>query len=548
LNDTEQIHLLLRAGVNELLVRVDNYVSTGGFVGRLIATNGAALTGVKVQLPADAKTPAKELPPEPAGKAWAEVVAEIPPVPPAPQEEFFGGRLTRTMSLLQDGAMTRRPVRIVFYGQSITDQEWSFMLVERLRERYPGTTIEMENHALGGWFVWRLMRAMVHGVLQSRPDLVVFHAYQGSSDNWERVLAAIRRETCAEIMIRSAHISRYKDDPGPDDDGEVKMLRRLAQKYDCEMVEARREWLNYLRTHKLEAMALLRDGVHLNRKGNVLMTQLYERHFRWNTLGRSWWVDRVQWYEALRPLSDHVTSEIRCAGAGWNVGNRNMPDKWLESSSTNDALALKFSGRRVDIVLGPRPGGVRVLIDGQPPSALNLYFGTLPKARVSAMSAGLPGIMRYFTGPDMREEVWEMRFTHLGGEGNRFRYGLYGSVTGFDGEGTSEADFVSRSGRIRLYLEDMERVAPAPEKAAQLPLPPAVEGEKVMTWRILPRFRDTIRWTPPAVSTPNVTEWCHITVADGLADGPHEITLVPLGDGPVAVRGIEVFRPPLSNP
>jgi hypothetical protein len=79
-------------------------------------------------------------------------------------------------------------------------------------------------------------------------------------------------------------------------------------------------------------------------------------------------------------------------------------------------------------------------------------------------------------------------------------------------------------------------------------LPPAVEGEKVMTWRILPRFRDTIRWTPPAVSTPNVTEWCHITVADGLADGPHEITLVPLGDGPVAVRGIEVFRPPLSNP
>lgn len=459
------------------------------------------------------------------------------------------------MALLQDGAQTRRPVRIVFYGQSITDQEWTELLVDRLRERFPGTRIEVEKHSLGGWGVWRLMRAMVHGMLQSRPDLVVFHAYQGTSDHWERVLAAIRRETCAEIMIRSAHIANFTADPGPEDDGEVTMLRRLAQKYDCELVECRREWLDYLRTHNLKAPALLRDIIHLNRKGNVLMAQLYERHFRWNALGRSWWADRVRWYDALRPQSDHVTNEIGLAGTGWSVGNRNAPDQWAESSSTNDALSLSFSGRRVDVVLGPRSGGARVLIDGRPASANNLNFGTLAKMKVSSMFRSpsgepypVPPVMRYFTGPDMREEVWEMRFTHLGGESTGFRYGLYGTVTGFDGEGTSEADFVSRSGRIRIYLEDLERRPPSPEEAAKLVPPPALEQPVVMTWRILPRFHDTIRWTPSVAPAPhNVTDWSYVTVADGLPDGRHEVTLIPLGDGPIAVRGVEVYQPPLEG-
>jgi hypothetical protein len=360
------------------------------------------------------------------------------------------------------------------------------------------------------------------------------------------VLAAIRRETCAEIMIRTRHVMKGDwDAQGPEDDQEVTMLRRLAQKYDCELVEGRREWLDYLRTQKLQAVDLLRDGIHLNRKGNVLMAQLYERHFRWNALGRSWWADRVQWYEALRPLQDHVTNEIRCAGAGWSVGNRDAPEKWIESSSTNDTLTLAFSGRRADVVLGPRSGGARVLIDGRPPSAHNLYYGTLPKTKVSTMARRVPSIMRYFTGPDLREEVWEMRITHCGG--NRFRYGLYGSITGFDGEGTSEADFVSRSGRIRLDLEDMDLRAPAPEEAAKLTPLPAVDSDTVVTWRILPRFRDTIRWAPPATPTPNATAWIYVTVADGLSDARHELTLVPLGDGPVAVRGIEIYRPPLME-
>jgi len=316
-DDIEEVTLALNQGVNELLVRIDNYVFAGGFVGRLLAGNGTVPEKLRSQIAADQKTPECAPPPPHQRKPWADVVAEIPPVAPAFQQDFFGSRLTRTMALLQDGAQTRRPVRIVCFGQSITAQEWTDLLVERLRERYPGAIIQLENHSIGGWFVWRLMRIMYHGVLQSRPDLVIFSAYQGSYDNWERVLTAIRRETSAEIILRTAHCDRgvwERRNEEPRDNSEVVMLRHLAQKYDCEFIECRNEWINYLEANKLQGMDFLRDGIHLNRKGEVLMAQLFERHFRMNFNGRSWWADRIRWYEALRPFSDRIDNEIRYSG------------------------------------------------------------------------------------------------------------------------------------------------------------------------------------------------------------------------------------------
>ncbi len=558
LNDTEEVILPLKAGSNDLLIRVDNYVGTGGFVGRLLAANGTAIEGLKVQLPATAQCPTLELPPREAPKKWAELTAEIPPLAPLPHEELLGSRLTRTMALLQDSARTRRPVRIVFLGQSITAQEWTVLLADALRERYPGAIIEMENHALGGWFVWRLMRAMYHGSTQSRPDLFVFHAYQGSYDDWERVLSAIRRETCAEIMIRTAHWSGgdwesiEKDPKYPGPNSEETMLRQMAQKYDCELVECRREWCEYGLQHdmadyrsrlKRGIKSLVSDGIHLSRKGNVLMAQLYERHFRMNFNGRSWWADQVRWYEAMRPLSDHVDTEIRLEGKGWTslrVGDRS----YVESSSSTDVLKLKFTGTRADLVLAPGKGSALVRVDGKALSAHNLYYGTLPKLKVSAMSrSGLPGFMRYFTGPDMREEVWEMQFTHMSDDG-KFKYRLVGSKTGFDGEGKSGADFVSSSGRIRIYKEDFESKAWGDAKEEDVP---ALEKPVIMTWQILPRFLYDVRWSEPGKTPPNITAYRYLTVADGLPYGEHELEIVPVGDGPVAIKGIEVHRPPLAG-
>ena len=560
IEDWEEIKLTLNKGSNDLFVRIDNYVGNGNFVGRMLSGKGTPLKDVKIQLPADAKTPELPLPAQAPAKKWSELIAQMPPLDPAPDQELFGARLTRTMSLLQDSAQTRRPVRIVFYGQSITAQEWTVLLVERLRERYPGAIIEMENHSLGGWFVWRLMKVMYHGTLQSRPDLVVFHAYQGTYDDWERVLSGIRRYTCAEIMIRTAHwsganwseIEKNPKYPGPG--SEEMMLRHLAQKYDCELVECHRDWCEYGIKNKMEDFrsrlqqgrkSLVCDGIHLSEKGNILMAQMYERHFRMNFNARSYWADQIRWYQAILPLSDKIDNEIQYSGDGWVEGNKGTGQPtWMESSDKNSKLKLKFTGTRVDAVLGSRNGSAKVLIDGKAPSELNLYYGTLPKMKAANLSRkGTPTFMRYFLGKDMLEETWEIHFTHLSEEGRKFKFKIYGSETGFDGEGSHESDFVSKSGRIKICREDLDPGWAKPMDGDA----PALDKPVIFTWKILPRFKDEIRWSKPETPVENMMNWNYVTIVDGLPPGEHELTLVPVGDGPFAIRGLEVYRPPQAG-
>jgi hypothetical protein len=129
------------------------------------------------------------------------------------------------MALLEAGKYTHRPVRIVFYGQSI-ETGWPDLLIQRLRERFPSTAIVYENRAIGGWFVWRLLRSLKHDILRWQPDLVLFSAYQGCAEVWERPLSDLRRETTADILIRTQHLCGRDDPDAPDDGPETLTLRR----------------------------------------------------------------------------------------------------------------------------------------------------------------------------------------------------------------------------------------------------------------------------------------------------------------------------------
>jgi hypothetical protein len=542
IEDDESVRLPLRAGANTLLVRVDNYVGNGGFVGRLVDAAGSPLRGVAVQLDAPAGTPDRP-PPLVAARPWVDLVGEVPAVPAAPHEELFGTRLPRTMALLETGAQTRRPVRIVFLGQSITAQGWTQMLVQRLRERYPGTLIEAENVAIGGWTMPSLIKTIGHTVLRSRPDLVVFHVYSGTPDQWDRVLTTIRRETCAEILLRSAHPQVYNSAAhvqGLDD--EELLLRAMAAKHECEFVECRREWADYLKVHGLEAEAFLADAIHLNRKGQVLMAQLYERHFRNTSAACVGWANRVRWYGARRPFEERRDDEIRLS-AGWRDAWR-----WVESSSTNDTLTLTFTGNRVDVALAPGKASARVLIDGRPPSAFNLYHGGFPRQDTHARIT--PVLARYFTGTNATVETWALKVTEWSNDRRAFRFTLTGSVTGPDGVGEGGKDFVSQSGRIRFFANDLSpRVKPpaeqiGPDPAAMQPAPDDI----VVTWPIVSDSRDEVHAVPaPPEANRDSPPATWITVADGLPYGRHELTLMPAGDGPIGIVGVEVGRPPLAE-
>lgn len=508
--DAGEAPLQLNKGVNHVLVRIVNTAADGLLSLRLVDRGGAPPKSVKIRLPATIDTPLLPgiiVPPTP----WAKVIESIQPVMPPAHREFMGARLAHTMALLESGAQSGRPVRILFYGQSI-EGEWTSLLISALRERYPGTRIVSENRAIGGWGVPRLVKTLKHDILRARPDLVSFHAYQGTPRQWEQLLSDLRRETTADIITRSDHLGA-SGLPDRVPTGEEIMLRSLAAKYDVEMVDLRQEWIDYLESHRLKPPDLLRDCIHLNRRGNVLMAALYERHFRLQACGQAAWADRVRRHA-------------------------------LPSS-----MKLTFIGNRIDLVMPPCSGGARVLIDGQTPSALNLFHGTRPYAKTREMYGDLPvDLLTYTTGPDMREETWQLTITHCSTDRRTVRYTLAGSETGPDGEGRSDAEFVSGSGRIRISPGDFVSNGTPTQAPTSGPVFEALARPPLLTWSIVPDGLDRVHgMADTGKDAAAGTHSTYTTLADGLSNGRHELTLIPLGDGPFSVHSVEVHCPPLRG-
>ena len=534
---SDEVPVHLDKGVNRLMVRVDNYVGDGGLFCRLVDAHGTPADSVKVQIVVPPGTTEANTGPTPE-ESWEKVRSYIPALKPAEHEEFFGGRLNHVMGLLESGAVTHRPVKIVFYGQSITAQEWTNMLVARLRERYPRTQIIAENHSLGGWGVYLLVRAMRHDILRAKPDLVCFFAYGGSPDEWERSIQTLRKETCADIMIRTAHID-VGSAKGMDtyDDDVTFMLRGLAQKYNVEFVDVRHEWIDFIKANNYPVKDLLIDPIHLNHKGCSLMAQIHERHLRFNPLYPSPTAGCVRYYSANRPLDERRYDEITLEGKGW----KSAGGVAQYTGGADCRLKLKFTGNRVDLILGSDLAGASVLIDGKAPSQLNLYHGLRPFQRTGAMT--IPAsVVQYFTGPNMQAETWELAYKDISPDGKKFRFSLRGSLTGEDGEGTNTEEFVSKSGRITIEPNDwLGAWHYPPENVAKLPAPVAV-------WQIVPDFRDQVKCGPVPKDWPqNQSYRQYVTVADGLPPGEHELTVIPDGKASFSIQGVDAYNPPMAG-
>ncbi len=548
----------LKQGVNHLVVRFTNGAN---FACRLVGENAEPLRDVKVRIAGPTPLPLRQVTPTllPDNQKLTSRAKEIPPLAPPEHPEFLGAKLARTMALLASGRYTHRPVRILFDGQSI-ESEWTGLLIQRLRERYPETTIIAENRAIGGWFAWRMQKLLKHDILRAQPDLVLFSAYQGTAEVWERFLSEIRSETTADIIIRTQHIDGHFKPETPREGAESIMLRRMAQTYDAELVEVTNEWRDFLDANKIGNKDLLRDNIHLNAKGETLMALLYERHFTHNPAGQQGWADSVRRFDVGRFLEDNKTDEIVLEGDGWTRTDRG----YATTNSPKDNLKLKFNGTRVEVILPPKHAGAAILIDGKKPSEWNLFHGTRPVGRTNEKieidpQPNIP--MTYHIGKAMQEETWVLTVTHGNADADpkkanqRVRFKLTGSKTGPDGEGQSERKFVSNSGRITILPTDWTTALnPVGEKDPQSNMQPFAKPVQIV-WHIFPDGLDTIAaknvWIKDADYYSGMP-YDYVTVADGLPCGVHELTLLPLSDEkntnlPFVISGVEAHRPPLAR-
>jgi hypothetical protein len=439
----------------------------------------------------------------------------------------YGRNIHRTMRLLATSTPEHRnTVRVLFYGQSITEQGWSKMVADDLRARFPNTNLVIENRALGGFASQYLVRCVESDVVSFQPDLLIFHVF-GAHDKYEDILRTVRERTCAEILIQGDHVSAKDDWRGEETDPakittkqwssfmNYKHLPAMVAKYGTGFVDQRAVWKRYLTDYGLEAQALLKDGVHLNAQGEFLMAECVKPHL----------VYRPELGPA--PAEEWVkTIEI----------GKDVP--WAEGK-----LRVEFEGTRVEAIVGAsRESGPLIFrIDERGPSEFPELYGftrALPKP-----GGKWPAIAPLHAEQLPLIEHWSMQVHRADAEGKRFTFSVCGSKTGTDGEGASDEKFVSKSGRIVISPEDWN-VAYALGLAGVKPVPERF----TVNWSVVPRFTDELSF---ATIQPNDRLPAQpprddvVTIASGLPNTKH--TLEITGDARAPLRALRVFRPPLGR-
>jgi len=465
--------------------------------------------------------------------AAASLSAAEPHSPSFPPPKFlgdpatYGRNIQRTMRLLATSTPEQRnTVRVLFYGQSISEQAWWKTVAADLRARFPQANLIIENRALGGFSSQRLVRCVESDVVSFQPDLLIFHVF-GAHDKYEDILRTVRERTCAEILIQGDHVSATDDWRGEETDlpkittkqwssfMNYRHLPAMVAKYGTGFVDQRAVWKRYLTDYGLEAQALLKDNVHLNAHGEFLMAEWVKPHLvhrpELGPAAADEWVKTIE-----------VGADVRRA---------------------DGKLRVEFEGTRVEAIVGASrdSGPLTFRIDGRQPSEFPELYGftrALPKP-----GGKWPAIAPLHAAQTPVIEHWSMQVHRADAEGKRFTFSVSGSKTGTDGEGASDAKFVSKSGRVVIEPADWN-VAYALGLAGVKPVP----EQFTVNWSVVARFTDelsfaTIQPDDRLPAPPRHDE--AVTVASGLPNTKH--TLEITGDARAPLRAIRVYRPPLGR-
>ena len=445
---------------------------------------------------------------------WTLAAAPFPAPPPWQPDPIQREHLRRSLTLLSSSTPAdRKTVRILFYGQSITQQAWWTEVERYLRDTYTNANLIIENRAIGGHSSQLLVKTAEADLYSFQPDLLIFHVY-GSHLDYESIIRRVRERTCADILLQTDHLT--KDESLTEETDPAKLspqqwdpwmnhvfLPTTAAKYGACRVDIHELWKTYLKAHQLKASNLLNDGVHLNAHGEWLMAELLKPY--------------------LAPLAPKP---------GYDPYN----EPWVRTLAVSGApgsksVQLAFNGTRVDLLFKPATeGSISVLIDGKEPSAIPALYGF---TRVSAFpNSDWPILLKVGSQSALRTEEWWIKISDVSTDGKVCRFNLLGSVTGDEGGGWSTNRFVSKSGRVVIEPDDWNLAYCI--AVFKRPLP---EGH-VATWRSILRGMDHPQAPSPL---PGVEGW--VTIANGLAPGKHILELKGdrLGE---LVKSVRFYSPP----
>jgi hypothetical protein len=440
--------------------------------------------------------------------------AQPHPLPVLSDTSKLGQYTSRTMYLLHESTPDKgNDVRILVYGQSISEQEWWLEVRRAVRERFPYAHIVMENKAIGGFSTQYLFKTVEMDVSSFYPDLVLLHIY-GNAGDYETVLSTIRSRTTAEVSIMTDH---YTGENKWSDTMSYFILPSLAEKYRCDIVNIRDPWKAYLKDNNLEPSALLKDGIHLNDFGNFLMAELVKPLFYF----KSSWPDDP--FKLLTKISKEAPLVVR-----------------------NDTLILPFYGNRVDLVYKESytssADSSVILLDGLPPSTFpGCYYMTRPyNTKGEVWPWDLPAMIRVEHTAPWTDEEWSCVFTRMKPPYNDFRFSIAGSVTGRDGRGRASSDFISRSGKVIIKKGDAEKGGDWHLNRSYRVLKTIVNNGDTVKWRTYPVCTDIVS---SSLSEYPSGKKMNVILFQGVPNTAHVLKIAGIAGSVQAISMVKIYRP-----
>jgi lysophospholipase L1-like esterase len=205
-----------------------------------------------------------------------------------------------TVLFLASFVNMQKKQRVIFFGDSITQagvqpNGYITKLAELLKQKGLENNYELLGAGISGNKVYDLFLRMDEDVLSKNPDMVVI--WVGVNDVWHKrssgtgtdadkferfytaILKKLKEKNIKAAICTPAAIGE-KTDFTNELDGDLNkysaMIRNIAQKNNCALVDLRQSFLQYnLANNKenKELGILTTDRVHLNEKGNQFVAE-----------------------------------------------------------------------------------------------------------------------------------------------------------------------------------------------------------------------------------------------------------------------------------
>ena len=454
-------------------------------------------------------------------------------IPEFENKEYFGTKISRTMSLLENSTSNiPQNIKIQFYGQSIVGGLDQNLIINKLKEKYPTVKFNIIKNPIGGFTAPSLARVAIHDLYHEYADLMIFHVYGGDkSGDLESIFINIKQKTTAEVIVFNHHIAYAGENKDAQKKRTLsdfygsKSIELLANKYNFEFVDVRKPWEDFISLNpQINIKSLLRDGVHPNKLGNELLAYCILQHFKYNP--HLQFINSNIYDIHFNDIENRQPLNILKLNGDYKLTNN------LELRKDSE-LSLNFVGNRIDIIPSSenKDSQIEVLINGiKPSNVTSLYYITRP---TSNFKMWWPAIKRVSLSKNKTPIIQEytIEIFNIDRESKTFRFKLYGDKTGFDGEGNNKENFISNSKLISINKNDF--LIFNSERVSKKETP---ENFKV-TFEIKPLARDNI-----IISNSNP-----ITLFKGIENKLSNVT-IKVNEGSLLLDKIRVYKPQKNMP